>query len=118
MEATYAHALLQVIRKGMDPKKAIESLKNVLERQGRIELFPRIARSLVRIDQREKTIRPRVYVADEAHTKRAFIESGISDAAVCVDETLIGGWRPDDAERLVDNSFKKHLLSIYSNITE
>ena len=117
MEINYAHALLEVIQKGMDSKKAVESLKDMLVRQGRLELLPRIARALRRIDEREKAARPRVYIADEKHAKKAFTESGLAEADVCVDETLIGGWRVEDGERLIDNSFKKHLLSIYSNIT-
>ena len=117
MEKNYAHALLEAIHKGMDSKKAVESLKNMLERQGRLELLPRIVHALRRIDEREKATRPRVYVADEEHAKKAFAESGVSEADVCVDQTLIGGWRVEDRERLIDNSFKKHLLSIYSNIT-
>jgi F0F1-type ATP synthase delta subunit len=117
MESSYAHALLEVIQKGMDPKKAVESLKDMLHRQGRLELLPRVARALLRIDERERATRPRVYVADQSHARRAFAESGVSEADVCVDETLIGGWRLEDGERLIDNSFKKHLLSIYSAIT-
>ncbi|MBI5469907.1 hypothetical protein HY968_01100 [Candidatus Kaiserbacteria bacterium] len=102
----------------MDPKKAVESLKLMLARQGRSKLLPRIARALGRIDERQKATRPRVYVADEKQARQAFAESGISAADVCVDETLIGGWRLEDGERLVDNSFKKHLLNIYSNATK
>ena len=35
-----------------------------------------------------------------------------------VDTSLIGGWRLEGRENLVDASFKKHLLTVYNRVTK
>lgn len=117
MENLYAQALWKSIEKGQDPKDAVASLVKILASGGRSELLPRVRRSLMRLVAKEVNTKPRVYVARASDAESAFKASGIDDADVCVDETLIGGWRLETAESLVDNSFKKHLLSIYSKVT-
>ena len=117
MENLYAQALWKSIEKGRDPKETVSALANILEIGGRSELMPRIRRAFLRLVASESNSQPRVYVAHASDGEKAFKESGISEADVIVDETLIGGWRLETAETLIDNSFKKHLLSIYSNVT-
>ena len=117
MEHSYAQAIWKAIAGGKTPKQAVATVVEILTRDGRIELLPRIMRALKRLSEREMNSRPRVYVAHEKDAKSAFKESGVSEADVCVDETLIGGWRLENAETLIDTSFKKQLLSIYSSVT-
>lgn len=117
MESAYAQALVRVVENGKSVKDAIASLSEALKRQGRTELLPKVVRALRRMAEREKASRPRVYVAHEKDGKAAFTASGLAEADVCIDETLIGGWRAESKESLMDMSFKKQLLSIYSSIT-
>lgn len=117
MEKFYAQALWRAIEKGSTPKDAVASLATLLKREGREELMPRIKRAFMRLVQREKALRPRLYVAHKKDEKHAREESGAHDAEILIDEALVGGWRLETAEELFDKSFKNHLLSIYSNVT-
>ena len=117
METAYAQALWKAIENGKDPKEAVAAMVQILKTQGRMELLPRIKRALVRLAAREAATRPRIYVAHEKDAKHALAKSGVDHADVHVDPTLIGGWRLEAGDSLVDNSFKKSLLSIYSNVT-
>ncbi len=117
MEIAYAQALWKSVQNGKTPKEAVAALMEILKRQGRIELMPRIQRAFTRLVDQNRSTRSRVFVAHEKDAKEAFAASGVDEADVCIDETLIGGWRLESADTLVDNSFKKHLLSIYSSVT-
>lgn len=118
MEHAYAQALWQAVKAGKSPKDAVHALHDILKREGRLELMSRIELALKRIAAREQSARPRIYVAHEKDAKNALAESGVHDADVRVDTTLIGGWRLEGTEELVDHSFKNRLLSIYSNVTD
>src|ERR1043166_2042061 len=118
METLYAQALWHVIEKGRSPKEAVSSLADVLKKQGRIELLPRIKRALVRLAARENAKRAKIYVAHEKDAKHALHASGAHDAEVRIDANLIGGWRLESADGLVDKSFKKQLLDIYNSVVE
>ena len=117
METAYAQALWKAVEGGKDPKAAVASLVELLKLQSRLELLPRVKHALKRIAARGKNARARIYVAHQKDGRAAFEKSGVEEADVYVDETLIGGWRLETADSLVDNSFKKSLLSIYSNVT-
>jgi F0F1-type ATP synthase delta subunit len=114
MEQAYAQALLKSVHAGTSPKEAVSAVAHALKAQGRIELMPRIVRALTRLAEREHNNRPRVYVAREKDGRAAFASSGVKEADVCIDETLIGGWRLEDGETLMDASFKKMLLDMYN----
>lgn len=118
MEKAYAQALWNAVQGGKTPKEAVHALHDILKREGRQELMARIELAFKRLAAREREARPRIYVAHEKDAKKALAESGATDADVRVDATLIGGWRLEGAEELVDNSFKNRLLSIYSNVTD
>jgi len=118
MENSYAQALWQTIEKGMDPKTAIHSLVALLKVHGRSELMPRIARAFKRLTEKEmKKGRAQIWIAREKDAHIAMKESGIEEADVCVDETLIGGWRLEKGETLVDASYKRYLLDMYKKAT-
>jgi F0F1-type ATP synthase delta subunit len=128
MEHAYAEALWKAVVRGMDPKKAVRALHDILVVRGRETLFPRIAKAFERIAQRSMVKEGiSLYVAREsdahrarAEVKRALDETGLAGekiSEVKIDPTLIGGWRLEARERLVDASFKKQLLSIYNRTT-
>jgi len=130
MEKAYAQALWQMIESGMEPAKAVQAIHAQLQAQGREALMPRIARSFEHLAARESardTIT--LTVADKAHEHTAHKEASAhvatlgrsdlpkSQIEVKVDPTLIGGWRLEGQEHLVDASYKKHLLAIYNAAT-
>ena len=49
MENAYAQAILTLIDSGHAPDEAVRRVKQSLERSGRLSLFPRIARAVVRL---------------------------------------------------------------------
>lgn len=132
MEKVYAQALWEMVSgapgvEGMDVKKAVHAMFARLEKDGRALLMPRVGRAFVRIAERESRKRDLVLtVAREADISAAkkevngYIESlGISseDLKTQVDDTLIGGWRLEGNERLVDASYKSRLLDLYNRVT-
>ena len=114
MEKAYAQALIQSVSRGKPVHEAVASLAALLKAKGRSELMPRILKSVRRMAEREQINRPRVYVAREQDAKEAFAASGVSEADVVIDESLIGGFRAEDGEVLIDASFKKMLLEMYN----
>lgn len=127
MEHNYAQALYRMLQGGMKPKDAVKKLHDLLMRQGRLALLPKIGRAFSRIAMREgRKDSVTVTIARDGDEKKALSEAkdmlkqmniDTKDIGVVVDENLIGGWRLEGQERLVDTSFKKHLLSIYNRAT-
>lgn len=121
METAYAQALYEAIEKGIDPKKAIEVLAARLTREGRRALLPRIAKAFARVAEREsRKNRTTLSVARE-HDVHASLAAAAAFAEVAkhdvrIDPTLIGGWRLETGDRLVDASYKKHLLEIFTRV--
>ena len=127
MEHSYAQALLQIIQSGMAPKKAVQALYDLLVSRGRTALMPRIARALTRMVSREEARNSVVLsVAREKEAAKAkrdarsyLFEMDVKagDVSINLDDSLIGGWRLEGKERLLDASWKKDLLSIYNRST-
>jgi F0F1-type ATP synthase delta subunit len=122
MEHSYAQALYQAIAGGTDAKKAVHALAERLMREGRITLMSRIAKAFVRVAEREGAkSRTQLYVArtQDAHRAQEAAQkfAAVEKHDVRVDETLIGGWRLEHKDTLVDASYKKHLLEIFNKVT-
>ncbi len=127
MEKTYAQVLWTMVSRGTEPKRAVRVLKELLEREGRAQLIPRVARAFARIAQRESKKQSVVLAvareSDSAHAKRqahddiARLGLAAHDVGVSIDESLIGGWRLEGKETLVDASYKRRLLDLYSRVT-
>lgn len=121
METSYAQALYEAIAGGTEPAKAVRALAERLTREGRTALMPRVAKAFRRVAEREGAKgRIALYVARE-HDAHKAQEAAAKYAAVAkhdvhVDETLIGGWRLEHQDRLVDASYKKHLLDIFNRV--
>ena len=128
MENAYAEALWKMVQGGMDAKKAVHALREVLVARGRDVLFPRIARAFQRIAARESNRSDvTLHIArekDEKHAlsaaKKALSEMKIDKeiTKTKIDESLVGGWRLESGEHLIDASFKKHLLTLYNRATQ
>ena len=123
MENAYAQALWNIIKGGKQPSDAVHALHAQLEKSGRLALAPRIARAFARIAARDngKNVAT-LFVADAAHgaharTAAQAAGADASNATITIDPSLIGGWRLEARETLVDASYKKHLLAIYRAAT-
>ena len=124
----YAQALYRMLKDGVKPKEGVAKLRKVLTRHGRERLLGKIGKAFARIAAREE--RRNVLTLTIAHgddkpkaqsaVKGFLKEIGVAlkDVSIQTDENLIGGWRLEGKEHLVDASFKKHLLSIYNRATE
>ncbi len=127
METVYAQALWKLIQNGKKPKEAVHALHEMLARLGRVSLLPKIGRVFARIAERDQSRNGVVLsIAREKDERAAHkavkdilseMDIDAKDMTTQVDETLIGGWRLEGREKLVDASFKKHLLSLYNRAT-
>lgn len=127
MEKIYAQALWELVSKGMGAKEAVQAIHERLSKEGRAILMPRVGRAFARIAERESRKRDYTLTVarehDLAHAKKEVkaytSEMGIEveDLKTQVDDSLIGGWRLEGNERLVDASYKKRLLDLYNGVT-
>ncbi len=134
MENAYAQALWKMLqngpsdgRQGMKPKEALHALHESLMRSGRQGLLPKIGRAFAKIaerDQARTNIVLTVAREKDEHTAQKEAKDILSkmnidsvDVTGRVDDSLIGGWRLEGRERLVDASFKKQLLTLYNRAT-
>ena len=127
MEKMYAQALWQLVSNGMDAKQAVHAIHARLEKEGRAILMPRVGRAFARIAEREsrKTDFTLTVAREEdlAHAKKDMkaltgdLGIDVDSLKTQVDDTLIGGWRLEGNEKLVDASYKKQLLDLYNSVT-
>ncbi len=123
MEVAYAQAVRKLVNQGHSPEKAVKSLTDSLTRTGRLALIPRIKRALKRLAEMDARRQPQITVAHEkeaaAATKAASVRLNLPDGGVrvCTDETVIGGWRYIERDRLVDTTYKNQLLDLYNRAT-
>ena len=123
----YAQALWQMLEKGAKPKETIAKLRVILGRQGREALFPKIARAFARIaarENRKNTVTLSIARAKDERGARKAVAQFLKemdvlpkDIRVETDEGLIGGWRLEGREHLVDASYKKYLLDLFQQVT-
>ena len=124
METAYAQALWNMVSAGTAPTKAVHSLTEILKTHGREALLPRIGRAFARIAEREsKRTSITLTIArekDERAAKHAVKDTlsqlavDSKDVQIVVDESLIGGWRLEGKETLVDASYKRELLELFN----
>ena len=118
MEQAYAQALWKSVAGGREPKDAVAALHETLQTNNRLELMPRILRAFKRLaEEHARKTRTRLWVARQEDAKHAFKQAGVTEADVCVDESLIGGWRLESNETLVDASYKNYLLDMFNRAT-
>jgi F0F1-type ATP synthase delta subunit len=124
MEEAYAQALWKMVKEGMAPSKAVHSLSEILKSHGRLALMPRIGKVFARIAERElqkETITLTIARAgDERAAKSAAkevlakLKLEAKEVAIKVDDSLIGGWRLEGKEMLMDRSYKSRLLELFN----
>lgn len=131
MEKAYAQALWQLVSNGMDAKAAVHAIHDRLTKEGRAILMPRVAHAFSQIAERESKKRDYTLTVardqDLAHAKKEAEKiistytseggEGGANLKTQVDDSLIGGWRLEGNERLVDVSYKKRLLDLYNGVT-
>lgn len=125
MQEAYAQALLKLVERGETPHAAVQKLSENLAKHGRSALMPKIARTFERLAQRQigKTV-VRLFVANDGDARHAKHEAEHALGAahehmqVKTDSSLIGGWRVEAGEKLIDMSYKKQLLAIYNRATQ
>jgi len=127
MEKLYAQALWQLVSNGMDAKDAVHAIHDRLTKEGRAILMPRVAHAFTRIAERESRKTDFTLTvareSDLAHAKKEMklltgdLGIDVDSLKTQVDDTLIGGWRLEGNERLVDTSYKKQLLDLYNSVT-
>lgn len=123
MENAYAQALWKMMEKGTPQADAVRALHAFLKESGREALLPRIAKAFERIAATHASQDSAVLsIADRSHeaaarARAAAIDPSAANARIVIDPTLIGGWRLDTGEVLVDASYKKHLLELYRRTT-
>lgn len=127
METAYAQALWKMVDGGMTPAKAVRALQETLKIHGREALLPRIARAFARIAEREAKRSDVILTVarekDERHAHRevkgvlSAMGIEIKDLKTQVDDTIIGGWRLEGREQLVDASYKNQLLELFNRAT-
>jgi len=128
MEHAYARALWSAVERGMTPHAAVKAIRDILERDGRVALLPRVARAFARLSEREsnrndmvltvareKDERSAKSAAKDVLTKMDVEPEGLKTQ---VDDSIIGGWRIEGRGLLVDNSYKARLLEIYNQVTK
>ena len=116
---SYAQAILELLGKGERPKSIVSNLYNVLEAQGRKAFLTHIARAFTRAAARDmQKNRSVLVVARKKDEKQARKSSGAKNAQLLIDENIVGGWRFENKEELIDASHKKHLLSIYNQVAQ
>lgn len=127
MADSYARALWEMVARGMPPKKAVRALYDSLALRSRTDLIPRIAKAFARLAARHRRKENVVLtVAREKDERKAIaaakellerIGAVRSDVEMRFDDALIGGWRLEGRECLVDASYKRYLLDMYSRAT-
>ena len=128
MEQAYAQALLTTITDGMNPTEAVKSLHALITQEGRMALFPGIARAFSQLasdvnmqDRVEITVsKSEDVVLATSAVQKVLGAIGIDSPTLHtkVDDTIIGGWRAQGSNILVDNSFKSHLLHLFRESTQ
>jgi F0F1-type ATP synthase delta subunit len=128
MEKTYAQVLWRLVESGMTPHEAVKKLRDMLMGLGRESLLPRIAREFSRLaeagSKRSELVLTvaREKDARHAHTEALAVLKGMgveaTDLKTQVDDTIVGGWRLEGRERLVDASYKKQLLELFERATQ
>ena len=122
MEKEYAHAVMQLAQKGMEPRALVANLNRVLGIRGHSGLLRKIARALKEEERHARRASEVVLsVAKEEEAKLAEAAartySSSAPSRVVPDDSLIGGWVLMTPSTRVDASFKKQLLEMYRQIT-
>lgn len=124
--ADYITATISLINEGRDFGEVLTNLKRVLEERGHQKLYRGILHGLLKATERKvKSQKPLVFLARESDLKKLETEiktqlSKIeaSDFESTIDDTLIGGYVIKHNNKILDNSYKSRLVTLYRSLTE
>ena len=126
----YVYALSQVLvgKSAQEKEFLYANFIGVLTARGHLKLLPHIQSALQRISQaRERRENIRVSTrSPEAHRRfRGSIETYVkefggqnTDVEEIIDENIIGGFRIEGKDHLVDASYRKMLLELYKKMVQ
>ena len=121
MEEKYAQTLLKLAAAGVEPGDAVVRVNTVLEKEGRVGLWPKIKRAFIRLVQSNRQKENATLVLSD-ESKKSEIEKSIGislvGASVTKDESIIGGWVYKKGSQLVDASYKTQLKRLYTQATK
>ncbi|MBI4068259.1 hypothetical protein HY413_02525 [Candidatus Kaiserbacteria bacterium] len=122
----FADALMGMTARGTTAKEAVHTLMSYLEARGMknaLSTLPALLeRKAMRERRRNEVVMDVVHHHNAPHAKKEaaqyLVPLGVDphDVHIRENDDLIGGWRLTGKGVLVDNSFKKHLLSLYRRI--
>lgn len=112
LKQDYQKAFLSLLESGEDVGKTIKRVKVVMEKRGHSGLLLSVLKSTLReLDRTSVAKTPRLTVAREKDVKR--YAAGHKEAEVIVDPHLVGGYRFEKDNTMIDNSYKTKLLNWY-----
>ena len=115
----YAKAIFDLVQGGKSVDSVVSGLLKSLRARGALALLPKVLSAYRRLESKASTYNATLTVAREADSAEAIKLAGVGpDTNVIVDESLIGGYRLEEAGKLLDNSFKAKLLQAYRNATK
>jgi F0F1-type ATP synthase delta subunit len=125
MHDLYVTAVLKSIKAGQKPAVVFDGLKHILARRGHERLLPRIVRSLEREAARATHSDTPILTVVKASDKDTALVAALmkdmgvtSEAAVVVDETIIGGAKLRSGDTEIDATYKTALINLYHTITK
>ena len=121
MKDTYVTAVLELLNEGTEPKTVFLNLTDVMEKRGHSSLLPSVLATLLSsFEQTEKNNTPTVIVAslkdaETTEVKAALknLGAGAGTPTVIVDETIIGGAQVMFNHKMIDQSYKTQLHTLY-----
>ena len=124
MQAAYTTAVLDLLKRGVDPSKVFRGLQTTLQARGHGKLYARIIRQVAR--RLPHALRPSVKLtvareADVAHYEEAIQAAmrslnATEQPIVVIDDALIGGFIAESADQRVDQSHHRKLRSLYQSV--
>lgn len=121
----YSSALFNILRDGGD-EKVFTSLKQLLAKKGHEKLYAQILKDLLKkFEKNSERSTVQVVVGragDEKKLEERIIQSITSltkdkTYSTHIDPTLIGGFKIIGHDKVIDQSYKKQLLTIYRSLT-
>lgn len=126
MPIEYAHALhnsLKGVTKDSEVNNYVDALISTLKKSGKLKALPSILREFERIQLKKNSHKPKLTIANESHKAGALkelegkIAGSSSDITITIDQNIVGGWRYENNDTLLDTSYKAALIELYRRIT-
>ncbi len=127
MIRTYVESILTLHRSGTPIEDILSAVQRILEKSGRRTLYKKILKqTLAALEQEHKRNTPYIQSATGSTLteQRAEIESIIRELGGTAapveeqDDSLIGGFTVTYNNTIVDQSYKRKLLTVYESLTE